>query len=146
MPDNAGNNQVPFGMRYWYDHMGPTDQTIWQRFIEKFPDAYEWCQYDVKVGEVPAFSTVVNDHSGGDVSALYRKKIDVVATKGDRLDIIEVKPRASAAAVGQVKNYRRLYIKEFDPPTMPGMVIVTDQANGDLLDFAKEEGVTLLVV
>ena len=132
--------------RHWYPHMMPADVAIWERFIEKYPLHYDLVQYDVKVGSLPDFDTVVSPETGGDASALYKKKIDVVGFMGDDIDIIELKPRAGAPAVGQVKLYRKLYIKEFGVPYEPRCVLITDTEIGDVREFAEDEGVHLFVV
>lgn len=137
---------VPFGKRNWYPHMMPYDVTIWERFIEQFPDMYDHVSYDVKVGSLPSFDTTVNDATGGKADDLYKKKIDVVAYKGDQIDIIELKPDAKASAIGQLKLYRQLFIKEFNPPVMPKIILITDRLNADMQDFAVAEGVQIVVV
>lgn len=136
----------PFEKRYKYPHMMPYDVAIWERFIEQFPDAYDHVQYDVKVGSAPEHDTIVNTDTGGDALDLYKKKIDVVAYKGDQIDIIELKPNASASACGQVVGYGVLYTKEFNPPTRPKLVVITDAPKRDLGLIAHEMGVTIVVV
>ena len=43
-----------YGKGYWYPHMKPRDIEIWERFMLAYPDAYEQCQYDFAVGDIPA--------------------------------------------------------------------------------------------
>lgn len=131
--------------RYWYPHMKPHDVEIWERFIDRNPEAYDNCQYDFWVGSLPSFDIVVNPESGGDQEGNYRKKIDVVARKDGKIDIIEVKPDATASAVGQVKRYLMLYVKEQTPSATPQAVIVTDKMSQDDLDFATQEGVRVFI-
>lgn len=137
---------VPFEIRYWYPHMKPLDKAIWERFIRNYATVYHFCQYDVPVGDGPEFDTLVNEETGGHNEVLYKKKIDVVALKGEIIDIIELKPNATSSAVGQVKNYRRLYKRDYNPPVEPGAIIITDAASKDTLAFAEEEGVKIIIV
>ena len=136
----------PYELRSWYPHMKPNDKEIWDRFIVNNPSAYDYCQYDVLVGSDPAFDTTVTPETGGDAWKLYQKKIDVVGFKGERIDLIELKPRAGAAAIGQVLMYRKLYKKDYSPPTQPKCIIITDDVKTDTLEFAKEQGVSIIVV
>lgn len=136
----------PFEKRYWYPHMMPYDVAIWERFIEKYPDAYDFVSYDVKVGSGPAHDTVVNPETGGDSINLYKRKIDVVGYKGERIDIIELKPRAGSSALGQVAGYGVLYKKDYTPPTEPNLVVITDQLGTDMDTLSSSMGVKLIVV
>lgn len=136
----------PYEKRYWYPHMKPNDVALWERFIYLYPDDYDFCQYDVLVGSDPDFDTTVSPDTGGDAWKLYQKKIDVVAFKGDRIDIIELKPRAGASAVGQVLMYKKLYIKDYTPPSRPRCIIITDDVKTDTLEFARENGVRIITV
>lgn len=134
-----------FGKRYNYPHMMPYDVAIWERFIEKNPDAYDFVSYDVKVGSTPAFDTVVNQDTGGHADNLYKRKIDVVGYKGDSIDIIELKPKAGTSAIGQVKGYTKLYTREYTPPVEVGAVLITDQMLPDMEFLSREEGVRLVI-
>ncbi len=137
---------VAYEKRSWYAHMKPNDVAIWERFIDKYKDAYDYCQYDVLVGSDPDFDTTVTEDTGGDAWKLYQKKIDVVGLKGERIDIIELKPNAGASAVGQILMYRKLYKKDYSPPTQPGCVIITDSVKSDVSEFATENNVKIIVV
>lgn len=140
------NPPVPFEKRYWYDHMGPQDVAIWERFIAAYPDAYQTCQYDVPVGTPPQFDTTVNPATDGNVARLYMRKIDVVGFKQGGIDIIEVKPRAGMSAVGQVVGYRELYTRDYKPAVLPKAVIITDRSDPDLEQVAAAQGVRVFVV
>jgi hypothetical protein len=126
--------------------MKPADVAIWERFIRNNPSAYHFCQYDVPVGDGPEFDTLVSEETGGHQEMLYKKKIDVVAMKGENIDIIELKPNAGSSAVGQVKNYKRLYIRDYSPTVQLRCIIITDAASKDTLAFAGEEGVEVIIV
>ena len=125
--------------------MKPADVLIWERFIEKNPEAYDTCEYDVWVGTGPSFDTTVNFGTGGNVEGLYKRKIDVVAHKDGGTDVIELKPRAGLSSLGQVKGYLRLYARDHKPSTMPEAVIITNQILPDMQELAAAEGVRLIV-
>ncbi len=132
--------------RYWYPHMMPEDVAIWERFIARYPDAYDGCEYDVPVGTLPNFDVKLSEGTEDQTYKLYKKKIDVVAYSKEDIDIIELKPNAGASAVGQIKMYRSLFIKEFSPPIAPRCIIITDKVSDDVREFAREEGVLFTVV
>ncbi len=132
--------------RYHYPHMGPADKEIWERFIDKFPAAYDVVSYDVKVGSPPPFDPTVNDATAGDASDLYKKKIDVIGYGGGKIDIIELKPRAGASALGQVKGYIELYKRDIAPKSTPNGILITDILLPDMEMLAETMGVKLFIV
>lgn len=130
----------------WYPHMGEFDQVIWNRFIKAFPDAYNYCRYDVAVGPGPQFDPTVNHDTGGDAYRLYQRRIDVVAHKDDEVDIVEVKRRAGASAVGQLKMYRMYYMQDYPSAKTPKLVLVTDELVAGMDELCAGEGVQLVIV
>src|SRR3989344_796082 len=132
--------------RYWYPHMQEPSRAIWERFVRQFPDLYDRVQYDVPCGSVPKLDTIIDGEKQTSVERLYRKKIDVVAYKDDQIDIIEIKPYAGASALGQVKDYVRLYVEDYAPPIVPKPIIITDILRSDMEKAAAAEGVLLVVV
>lgn len=137
---------MPFGKRNWYPHMMPEDVAIWERFIEQFPDAYDHCQYDVLVGKAPDFVVNNPDPAMQKQANLYQYRIDVVGFKGDQIDIIELKPRAGTAVLGQINGYRHLYMRDYLPPETPKAVVITNELRPEMLELASVAGVTLVVV
>ena len=140
------NEEVQYGKRYWYPHMKPKDIAIWERFIEKFPNAYDTCIYDYHVGDPPPFNPLADNGEDLNQDRLYRLKIDVVAKKGDRVDIIEIKPNAGASSIGQVKGYTTLYIRDENYKGKIGMRVITDTLSPNLEFIAKREMVDVVVV
>ena len=132
--------------RYHYPHMKPEDKAIWERFIMKYPAAYDTCQYDVNVGSPPPFDPTVNPATGGEISNLYYRKIDVVGHRGSQVDIIELKPKAGTSALGQVRGYVTLYKRDVNPAASPRAVLITNELLPDMEQLAKSMGVTLIIV
>lgn len=137
---------IPFQVQPWYPHMSPADTAIWSRFIAAHRDAFDAVAYDVPVGEGAEFDVTAGGVLGEGIKKLYQRKIDVLARKGDKRYVIELKPRASTAALGQVKSYVRL--AERDIPELRGAapMIITDALVPEMEFLAKEEGVELRVV
>ena len=129
-----------------YPHMKPADISIWERFIQANPQAYDHVYYDFWVGSPPPFNPIVHDPTQGSADGLYRRKIDVVAYKGNQIDIIELKPKAGPSALGQVRGYLALYMRDERPAVTPRAVVITNIALHDLVYIAAIEGVTLFVV
>jgi hypothetical protein len=129
-----------------YPHMNIRDKEIWERFIDKYPDAYTQCQYDFHVGEAPPFNTLMDNEEDWNQDKLYRLRIDVIAGSPLGIDIIEVKPNAGPAAIGQLKSYKTLYVRDEEPASDVGMILVTDKRQPNMEYLCQVEGVKLIVV
>lgn len=126
--------------------MKPADINIWESFIEKYPNAYKSCLYDFAVGDPPPFNPLGNDGEDLNQDALYRLKIDVVGRTDGQIDIIEVKPNAGPSAIGQVKGYKALFIRDEQPKEKVNMVIITDKLRPNIEYLCKQEGVSIIAV
>jgi hypothetical protein len=136
----------PYEQRYWYPHLSPAEAALWHKFIAKNPDAYERVAYDVKVGTIPNFVMEQEDEAIRKQASLYRYKIDVVGFKGSQVDIIELKQGATMRAIGQVKGYRKLYLRDIDAIARGEDVIITDVLLPDMEELAGEEKVKVVIV
>ena len=140
------HEQFSYEKRHRYPHMKPQDVLIWERFIEKYPDAYDHVFYDFEVGNGPAFDTIVNPETGGDDIKLYQYKIDVVGVKGGKTDLIEIKPRAGLSCCGQICGYRCLWDPEMTHGLKAQAVIITDELRPDIERVCKEMDIKIIVV
>lgn len=133
-------------IRNRYPHMMQEDIIIWRRFIEigdYLPDVV-W--YDVRCGKT---ITLPEDSLGWIKRMalhLTRKRIDVVGRVGRDFWIIEIKPRASYDAFGQVVFYADSFQKEHTISGDVFPVILTDVSDPDILPLCSEVGVLVLEV
>lgn len=132
--------------RGWYPHLMPEDVAVWERFIEAYPDYYETVQYDVPVGRIPEFVKNEPDATMRAMEKLYKKKIDVLAESPRTFDIVELKPVCTIATVGQVNGYKHFYVRDEKPDREPRAVVICGAASEDVIEYAEEYGVTVLVV
>lgn len=137
---------VPYGKRSYYPHMAEQDAPIWERFMVAFPDMYDVVAYDVKVGRVPDFVANDPDEAQRAQAPLYQRKIDVVGRKDAQIDLIEVKPVATTATVGQIVGYRHLFMRDFLPAVQPKAIIVAGATDPDTIEVAAAQGVVIVVV
>lgn len=130
----------------YYPHMSKADTAIWERFMTEYPDAYKQCQYDFHVGDAPPFNTLDDDDTDRNQDMLYRLRIDVVAGSALGIDLIEIKPDAGVAAIGQLKSYKALYMRDEEPNQEVGMIIITDKMRPNMEWLCKQEGIKLIIV
>lgn len=130
----------------WYPHMSKAEQQIWERFIDKYPDAYKQCQYDFHVGEAPPFNTIWDDGVDRNQDKLYRFRIDVLGYTDERIDVIEIKKDARLTAMGEAEKYAELFIRDEEPQLPVGKVIITDRELPNMAYLCKTAGIKLFVV
>ena len=139
-------NKYPYEKRSWYPHMMPEDVAVWNRYIDANPDAYKTCLYDFVVGTVPDFVKADPAADQASMERLYKKKIDAIGLNDGVLDIIELKPICNMSTIGQVKGYLHLYVRDEKPATKPQAVVICGAASADVLEFAENENVRVVVV
>lgn len=136
----------PYKVRTKYPHMSVADTAIWNRFIAKFPDAYERVQYDYHVGDAPPFNTLTDEDEDQNQDMLYRLRIDAIGHNGNTLDIIEIKPNAGPACIGQVKSYKTLFERDEEYNGSVRPVIITDVLKPNMDFLCEAENVKLIIV
>jgi hypothetical protein len=129
-----------------YPHLMVSDIRIWEQYLETVEYEFKSFEYDVHVGtgiEVnPEWEPAIKLMA----LSLSEKRIDVVGWVGNVPTIIEVKPSASLAAIGQVLAYRALYVQRFPDRVTPLLMIVTDMESPDMRFLCREFGIKLVVV
>jgi hypothetical protein len=138
--------KTKFIKKPWYPNMREAETLIWERFLAAFPDAYDEVAYNVKVGEGAVIPEGTQQEIADDFTTLTQRKIDVIGFKNNDIDIIELKPYAGTAAVGQVKAYGVLYKKTYDANAKPNLIVMSDVEQRDTKTVADEEGVKLIII
>lgn len=142
-------DEIPFTkyeLSDYYPHMAVADTAIWRRYVEKYPNAFAEAAYDVAIGAGAEFDTVVNPITGGDAKRLYQRRIDVVLRDGGGVILVEVKPRATTAAIGQLDGYAKLWRRDFPNLPITQLVIVTDSLAPEMEFLAHDAGIEIMVV
>jgi len=129
-----------------YPHLMPADVAIWERFLERYTDFYDEVEYDARVGSGIEPSDDWPEEIKRDVHALTQKRIDAVGYTKSEIDIIEIKPRASTSAIGQVLSYRELFVRDRKPALPVRGVIITDTLAPDIEELAEKYEITVIVV
>ena len=136
---------MPYAHRYKYPHMSPEDEKIWERFIDQNPDAYERVAYDFAIGGGAEFDTTVNPVTGAHVGRLYQRRIDVLAQAAGTTFVIELKPRASTSAIGQVAGYAKIIARDLPDAGHVHAIILTDALLTEMDWLAKDQNVAILI-
>lgn len=138
--------KTTYEKKYWYPNMREAETLIWERFLLKFPEAYDEVAYNVKVGDGADIPQDTPENIASSFKQLTQHKIDVIGFKGSQIDIIEIKAGENTGAVGQVKKYAKLYKKSINAADNPNLVIITDHTSADLETTLEGENVKLIIV
>lgn len=126
--------------------MSPLDLNVWRRFLLLHPDKFTSLRYDVKVGTGARPWPASEGPKPEDWEALTQKRIDAVGIWNGSTAIIEVKPRASFTALGQLLAYRTL-LAEKERPTAPVTLwVVCEERDADLETTFLSYGVSVVSV
>lgn len=138
--------QFNYELRHKYPHLIGDDTAVWERFIQKYPDKFDTVDYDVKVGSGTDPNYIKGDKTGEYWAMLTKKRIDVVAWKGDFVTIIEVKKRSSLFTLGQILGYRFLYTREHPEHKAVKTLIACATIYQDDIDVLNHYGIDFVVV
>lgn len=127
-----------------YPHMKPNDIVLWEKFVAANANFFDSMDYDVLVGVGTEMDTEVVP--GGDVNALYQKKIDAVGYRKGETWIIEIRPNAGVRGLGDVAVYDNLYIETFKPTDRIVNALLTDRTDPDMERLAAEWKIEIIVV
>ena len=127
-----------------YPHMLSADSAVWTRFLKDPIGDIKEVWYDVHVGKAVRLPGGADETDHRIADGLTRKRIDVVCRVGGGLWVVEIKPEASAQAVGQVLSYTAMFLEEFEPPGEVVSVIICDHPDVDLVDRYEDFGVSVI--
>lgn len=129
-----------------YPHLGPEDAKIWDRFIAQNPTFFDSVEYDVKVGEGRSYSMFPDSNVREDMRYLSKKRIDVVGFDKGKTYVIELKPKATLAAIGQVEGLSDLYRETFKAGGVVIPCIITNEEIPDMRRLCKKRGIEYFIV
>jgi len=133
--------KYPFVIQSYYPHMKPADIHIWEKFIRANAGFFESVDYDVPVGEPPAWMDTENDSHAKGQAILYKKKIDVVAFRPGEIWLIELKPFAGSSALGQILAYEILYKREHKGTEVVRPCVITNACSNGFPDLFHAKGI-----
>ena len=126
--------------------MSPLDLTVWRRFLLLHPDQFESLTYDVRVGDGQAEPEDEEQGHAHEWLQLAQKRIDAVGIWQNTIAIIEVKPKASFTALGQLLVYRDLYTATKKPTASVTLWAVCGSADREVRLTYLRLGVSILEV
>jgi hypothetical protein len=128
-----------------FPHLAIEDEKIWRRFIDQNPLFFTSVDYDFRVGEGRDYSEHPDDVYKTDMIHLSRKRIDVIGFNNRGIFIVELKPKATFSAIGQVIGLAELYRIENPTNSKIFSVIITDELLPDMTPLCQKFNVLILL-
>lgn len=122
------------------------ERDVWERFIKKNPGYFQEVEYDVHVGEGMTMPDNWTEKDLGWAKDLTKKRIDVVAFKGESVVLIEVKRRVVIGTLGQVLGYKFLYEREKNLVNKTESLVIAGLIDKDDFDVLEYYKVKIIVV
>jgi len=127
-------------------HLLPKEREIWARFLPTIQFDAIRVDYDIHLGKGNPVPPGTPEYVRQQAQATTRKRCDAVAWFSESIVIYEVKDRAGMSAVGQLLNYKRLFVEEYKPALSVRMAVVCDRLEPDVLGSYEEAGIEVYVV
>ena len=139
-----GNLRAAEARRVPFPHMGPHDTRVWNAALRLGLVKFDRLEYDVRLGGKGA-DLVDKEHIHRAMwDTLLRKRVDVIGWQGKQVWVVEVKPVASFAALGQCIGYRDLWKRERPGVCEPRAMCVCAIADPDLLKTFERAAVRVV--
>lgn len=72
-----------------------------------------------------------------------RKRIDMLARRGELYTIVECKERVTPASLGQITTYKHLFLEEHPDAIDPALVVIGRYSDEDTIRALQANGVTV---
>lgn len=130
------NMRFPNTVLRSYPRLLDAESYLMSLYLQSFGKLYMGFAYDVPVGSGTDAGPRVPPNIRYDFLRLTMKRIDAVGFMYNLLDIIELKPRANMATIGQVLTYKELFPSTYNnyKPLRP--VIVCHSIDDDVYNIA----------
>lgn len=126
-----------------FTHMVPDEIKLWVKWLAGEGAARGPYNYDVQVGNPIALPDDATPLELIIAGKLTRKRIDALHLERNRVTIYEVKLHAGLTAIGQVKGYGYLWWKDHPDNPVAELIIITNRAQPDAIEYARSQGVTI---
>ncbi len=144
--DLAKLRHLPPTHRFKYPHMYPLDVEVWERFLDKYRKLYDSFVYDCKVGKKTKIFPHWEPNYKRNAEELSQLRIDVLGFRDNTVDVIEVKPRFTSSAIGQVLTYCHCLKKDYQVKKPIRPVVVAGEIDPNLQSLLEDFKIVYLQV
>lgn len=121
--------------------MATTQTRVTKSWLVQNQARFDRLEFEVHVGQGATPLPEWPDATRDQFRYQTQKRIDVVAWTGEHAVLVEVKRQANVGAIGQLLAYRLLWMAMYPDAGDPGMVIVCETADNDVISSAHAHGI-----
>ena len=129
-----------------YPALMPLEVAVLKEWLRLHESEYDRFDYNVRVGvghdPGPTYPQNMRDMG----IAITQKRIDAIAWKGNDPTLIEVKNRATLAAVGQIVSYDVLFKQDNPLSPEPKLLLIASKFDPDVYPVLRTQGVDYAIV
>ncbi|SRR5579885_3269982 len=133
-------------LRQQWPGLNPREVVVFNAWLLLHYSEYTAFDFNVRVGNGADPLPTMTDDEKRQWKLNTQKRIDAIAWKDSSPTIIEVKDKAEIRSIGQVVGYGYLWSLDNPAAGKPGMMIVANRADSDVLLTANAAGVQVNLV
>ena len=132
-------------LRSFYPERPGQETAVIKAFLLAHLHEFDSVDFSVRVGTPIATDPTHLEGVQRNAIRSALKRIDILARRGSRHVIVEVKTRVTPAALGQILTYRQLLLEELPDALEPELVVVGTSADPDTVRVLQGHGITVYV-
>lgn len=115
-----------------YPGMPKAESDITRAWIRQHGAGYDKLDFNARLGTGAQIQPGISPATAAQFTQLTKKRADIIAYKADLVDIIEVKPRMSLSAIGQLLGYQHLWELDQFAPRVQNLIAVAQIIDPDV--------------
>lgn len=128
-----------------FPHLLPQDAEVWKRFLTEHEHAYNYFEYDLRVGLGRDPGETFNANIRGMAIQLSQRRIDAVGFQTDIITIFEITTSAGLTALGQLQAYPLLYRRSFPTNSKIQILLIAEHLQDDIEHVLLDASIPFLL-
>jgi hypothetical protein len=124
-----------------YPGMPRLESSITRAWIKAHGLEYDWIDFNVRVGKGTTLGPEFPEFTREQALKGTQKRVDIVAAIYGSVDLIEVKERANASALGQLMMYRTLWRADHPEYTVRNLKVIAHDIDFDMSEAYRASNV-----
>ena len=132
-------------LRKWFPENTALETGITKDWLLAHGEEYDRFEFNLRVGQGTAPNP---EHLPGvqkSTAFSTRKRIDVVAWRGEQPTIVEVRERITPEVVGKIMTYRQLFMEDFPDTAEPLLLAVGRYSDADTIRVCQSHSISVLL-
>lgn len=132
-------------LQRYYPERTNNESAVIRDFLVAHGAEFESFDFSVRVGVGATPDPSLPQKQQNAIIRASRKRIDILARRGGKPVIVEVKVDITPASLGQILTYRHLWLEEHPTEQEPELVIVGRNVDNDTVRALQAAGITVYV-